>query len=94
MNERIEAIVSGRVQMVMYRDFATRKAHKLGLTGEARNLADGTVVVIAEGPRKNLERYIKKLWKGSLLSNVTDITVAWKPTTGEFSEFTLVLGTH
>lgn len=94
MNERIEAVVSGRVQMVMYRDFASRKANRLGLTGTARNLSDGTVEVIAEGPRKSLDRYIRKLWKGPILADVTDVAVEWKPATGEFVEFTLVLGTH
>jgi acylphosphatase len=94
MNERIEAIVSGRVQMVMYRDFATRKARRLGITGTARNLSDGTVEIVAEGPRANLERFIKKLKRGPLLADVKDVTVEWKPATGEFSEFTLVLGTH
>src|SRR3989344_224255 len=51
MNERIETIVSGRVQVVMYRDFATRKARGLGLVGEVKNLPDGTVRVVAEGAR-------------------------------------------
>jgi acylphosphatase len=92
MNERIEAVVSGRVQMVMYRDFATRKAHRLGLTGWVRNLSDGTVHVVAEGPRKNLDTYIRKLERGSILSNVENVSVTWHPATGEFTEFTLVLG--
>ena len=91
MNERIEAIVSGRVHMVMYRDFATRKARRLGLVGWVRNLSDGTVHVVAEGPRKNLDTYIKKLERGSFLADVENVSVAWHPATGEFSEFTLIL---
>jgi acylphosphatase len=68
MNERIEAIVYGRVQMVMYRDFTERKASGLQLTGEVQNLKDGTVKVIAEGTHEQLEKLIQKLHKGSVLS--------------------------
>ena len=87
--ERIEAVVSGRVQMVMYRDFATRKARGLGLTGEVENLPDGTVRVIAEGEREALEKYIRKLWKGSIMSRVDHVAVEWKPATGAFSSFSI-----
>ena len=85
--ERLEAIVSGRVQLVMYRDFATRKARGLGLVGEARNLPDGTVRVIAEGPRQKLETYVQKLRKGSLLSKVEEVQVTYLPATGEYAYF-------
>ena len=51
--ERIEAIVSGRVQMVMFRDFAQRKALGLRLCGEVMNLPDGTVRVIAVHALRN-----------------------------------------
>ncbi len=85
--ERIEAIVSGRVQMVMYRDFATRKARGLRLTGEVQNLPDGTVRVVAEGSKEQLEKYVQKLWKGSIMSRVDDVHVEWKPATNSFSSF-------
>ena len=85
--ERIEAIVSGRVQLVMYRDFATRKARSLGLVGEVQNLPDGTVRVVAEGERKNLEVYVQKLWKGSLLARVEDVTVTYLSPKGKYTYF-------
>lgn len=85
--ERIEATVSGRVQLVMYRDFATRKARSLGLVGEVQNRADGTVRVVAEGDRQKLEAYARKLWKGSLLSRVEDVVVTYLPATGEYKYF-------
>lgn len=85
--ERIEAIVSGRVQLVMYRDFATRKARSLGLVGEVQNLPDGTVRVVAEGDRSTLEAYVQKLRKGSLLSRVEDVVVTYLPAQGDYTYF-------
>lgn len=90
--ERIEANVTGKVQMVMFRDFAKRKADTLGLFGEVRNLSDGSVSVIAEGEKDQLEEFIKKLRKGPLFSRVESVAVSWYPATGNYSEFTLVLG--
>ena len=89
MPERIEAIISGRVQGVMFRDFACRKARGLKLTGEVQNLRDGTVRVIAEGPRAVIETYIAKLNKGSLLAHVENVSVSWHTPTNIYRSFTI-----
>lgn len=85
--ERLEAIVSGRVQMVMFRDFTQRKASSLKLTGQVRNLSDGTVEVIAEGPRERLEQLLAKLNTGSMLAQVEGVNASWKPASGGFTDF-------
>lgn len=87
MNERLFAIVSGRVQLVMFRDFALRKARDAKLVGQVRNLPDGTVEVIAEGPREALECLLEKLHHGPLLADVEQVSATWYPATGEFDEF-------
>jgi acylphosphatase len=92
LNERLEAIASGRVQLVMYRDFVKRGARKLGLTGEVRNLADGTVRVIAEGPREKLEVFIARLRRGSLLSHVENVSTGFSSATGAYSAFDITYG--
>jgi acylphosphatase len=89
MNERIEAKVSGRVQMVMYRDFATRKARGLRLVGEVQNLPDKTVRVVAEGPKEKLAVYVEKLNKGSLLAQVEGVEVSWSPAQGTYTSFSI-----
>lgn len=76
MNE-IHCILSGRVQMVMFRDFAQRKARGLGLVGWVRNLPDGTVEVVAQGERAALECFVEKLHRGSLLSRVAEVQAVW-----------------
>ncbi len=90
MHERLEARVSGRVQLVMYRDFAQRKARGLKLVGEVQNLPDGTVRVVAEGPREALDAYLAKLHKGPLLAHVETVEPLWLAATGEFTGFDIV----
>jgi acylphosphatase len=89
MTERIEAIVSGRVQGVMYRDFVQRKASGLKLKGEVQNLRDGTVRVVAEGEHAHLEKLIAKLHKGSLFAHVDNVSVSWHTATNEFKKFNI-----
>mgnify|MGYP001576226264 CR=1 FL=1 len=87
-HERITCRVTGRVQMVMFRDFSQRKARKLGLVGFTRNETDGSVTVVAEGPRDVLETYVTDyLRKGSILSRVDDVEVRWGNATGEYKDF-------
>ena len=76
--------------MVMYRDFACRKANKLGLRGMVKNNEDGSVTVIAEGEEDTLMVYIKGIEQGPVLSNVENVEVAWLDAKEEFSQFGIV----
>jgi acylphosphatase len=67
------SFVSGRVQGVFYRATCVRKATELGLTGYARNLADGRVEVLACGEDTAVNRFMAWLWEGSPASKVTDV---------------------
>lgn len=90
MQKRIECSIVGRVQMVMYRDFATRKARTLGLKGMVKNMADGTVLVVAEGEESALTLFVAKLHTGPLLASVERVDSLWKDATGEFTDFHIV----
>ena len=48
--KRVVAVVSGHVQGVGYRLFVRELASVAGLAGSARNLPDGRVEVVLEGP--------------------------------------------
>jgi acylphosphatase len=50
MSRRAVAVVSGHVQAVGYRWFVREQASAAGLAGSARNLPDGRVEVVLEGP--------------------------------------------
>jgi len=82
--------VFGRVQMVMYRDFAARRARGLGLTGYVKNLPDGSVEVLAQGEKLELEKLIPLLKKGSMFSHVEDVSVTWREPGRRFDGFSIV----
>ena len=61
------------MQGVGYRYFALREAEALGLSGFARNLPDGTVEVLGEGPEETLARFEEKLRAGPAFSRVEGV---------------------
>jgi acylphosphatase len=67
------SFVSGRVQGVFYRATCVRKAQSLGLTGFARNLADGRVEVLSCGEAEAVDAFVAWLWEGSPASKVTEV---------------------
>jgi acylphosphatase len=80
---RIEALVRGRVQMVMFRDFVQRHAKKLGLSGWVQNEQDGTVRVVAQGERTAIEQLLARLHTGPLFARVDDVAVIYTDTRPE-----------
>jgi acylphosphatase len=68
--------VSGRVQGVYFRGSAQARALELGITGYARNLADGRVEVLACGGSLQVEAFIEWLWVGPTAARVTAVEVA------------------
>jgi acylphosphatase len=79
---RMTARVRGRVQGVGFRWFARRVALDLGLRGHALNLPDGTVEVVAEGPRETCEQMIDTLRGRGSPGWVQQVTVEWSEATG------------
>ena len=66
-------LVSGRVQGVGYRYFALRRAEALGVRGFVRNLDDGRVEVVAEGPEAALAEFEGALRQGPSFSSVSAV---------------------
>jgi acylphosphatase len=62
--------ISGRVQGVGYRYYAVRAAQEIGISGWARNLADGDVEVHANGSPEQLSEFEARLRKGPPHSDV------------------------
>ncbi len=60
---RIHVIFSGTVQGVGFRYTAQRFAEGLKITGWVKNLSDGSVELVAEASREQLENLLYKLDK-------------------------------
>ncbi len=87
---RLAATVYGRVQGVAFRYFVQIHARRLGVTGYARNRADGySVEVRAEGGQADLEALLAQLRIGPPHSRVVRVDADWAPATGEFTSFTI-----
>lgn len=74
MTPSLHATVSGKVQGVYFRAWVFDQAKSLGLTGWVRNLDDGTVEVLAQGPDEGLAALKERLPQGSPLSRVASVT--------------------
>src|SRR5258708_38669554 len=61
---RVRATARGRVQMVGYRAFVYRHALDLGIRGEVRNLPEGSVECLMEGPRDDVDRLVELMREG------------------------------
>ena len=92
--ERLDATVRGRVQGVGYRVFALREAMELGLDGFVANLADGSVRVVAEGPRRDLDAMIERLRDGPPAGWVDDVLTRLEPARGIGPGFRIESGHH
>jgi len=84
---RVHVFAGGRVQGVAYRFYAEKYAVRLGLTGWVRNLSDGRVEVVAEGPAPAVDAFLERLEEGPSLARVDRFDVRREPATGEFREF-------
>ncbi|NPA92698.1 MAG: acylphosphatase [Chloroflexi bacterium] len=87
---RAHAFVHGRVQGVGFRNFVLQTARRLGLKGWARNRINGTVEVVAQGPKPAVEALLKALERGPALAYVTQVEVSWEtPQPNEQTPFSL-----
>lgn len=84
----VRVIVYGRVQGVFFRDFTSRGAGGLGLTGYVRNLPGREAVEVqAEGERNKLEELIGYLRVGPPAAAIEKIVTDWSEYTGSYSGF-------
>jgi acylphosphatase len=74
---RAHVYVSGRVQGVYYRANTRDTARDLGLDGWVRNLEDGRVEAVFEGPGEDVEEMIEWCHTGSPAADVDDVDVEY-----------------
>lgn len=86
----MQAVVSGKVQGVRYRDYAQSVAGELGLLGYVRNQADGTVLVVAQGEPDVLKNFVEYLHEGSVLAVVDSVSVEWGTARVTYNDFSVL----
>ena len=80
-------IITGKVQGVGFRNFTQLNAKQLGVNGYAKNLPNGTVEVVAEGNKVQLDALVALLKEGPRYARVDSLDVDERPFTGEYKTF-------
>lgn len=84
-----EAIITGKVQGVGYREFAASKARGLWIFGFVENRGQFDVRVVAQGEEENLRRFLEHLHKGPFLARVRDVQVDWREPAERYTSFAI-----
>jgi len=80
---RAHVFVSGSVQGVYFRATTRDRAREVGVDGWVRNLDDGRVEAVFEGPRADVETMVAFCHEGSSAARVDDVAVEYDDPEGE-----------
>ena len=83
----LQVIFSGEVQGVGFR-YTTRKyANDLGIKGIVRNLPDGSVELVAQGPKPILEKLVQLLDEEAFPQKITEKKMQFLEIASSFPDF-------
>jgi acylphosphatase len=88
-NALVHLTLRGQVQGVNFRDFTKRLADSLGLVGYVENMADSTVLVVAEGRRSSMGGFIEALMAGPPRARVISTDTKWLAPSGTYPDFSI-----
>ena len=86
---RARVTVSGRVQGVNFRASTRERARANGVVGWVRNLEDGRVEAMFEGPRTAVKQVISWCYGGPTPARVEHVEIEWVRPTGLEKEFSI-----
>jgi len=89
-NIRLRLVIEGRVQGVWFRDSTRRKAKELGVFGWVRNMSDGNVEILIEGPEERVEKLVTWCHEGPPYARVDKVKKTVEEWQGEFKSFDVV----
>jgi len=89
-NTRVRLIIEGRVQGVWFRESTRREAERLGVRGWVRNRREGTVEVLAEGPKENVRKLVDWCHHGPPSARVMRVNETAESFQGEYGSFDVV----
>lgn len=84
--QRFHVIYEGKVQGVGFRFTAERLAWEKGITGYVKNLPDGRVEIVCEGPEEDISSFLRDI-ELEMSSYIADSKKQQMPSSGEFSSF-------
>lgn len=87
--KRVHVWISGRVQGVFFRASTRKSARRLGLSGWVRNLSDGRVEALAEGPEAEVNRWLEWCRSGPPVARVDEVETVWEEVQGDLKGFDL-----
>jgi acylphosphatase len=85
--ERAHVRVSGQVQGVFFRDSTREKAEELGLAGWVRNLPDGQVEAVFEGPSQEVREMVRWCEEGPRHASVENVDTDFEGAGGDLEGF-------
>jgi len=84
--ERIESVISGKVQGVGFRYSVLKASKNFKINGFVKNLETGEVQVISEGEKQELENFLNTVRNFSF-TEITEVKTKWKKFQDEFKKF-------
>jgi acylphosphatase len=85
--ENLEIVVHGRVQGVGYRFFVISLAKRFSIKGWVKNMPDGTVKVVAEANKNDLEIFVDELKKGPSSAYIEKVNIIKSDALENFKNF-------
>jgi len=79
--------ISGSVQGVSFRYYTKEAADTLALSGWVKNLADGTLEILAQGSRENLEKFLEWCQGGPTSAQIEKLDKEWQKPEKKFDSF-------
>jgi acylphosphatase len=83
---RMECKVFGKVQGVFFRHNTLETSKNFKVKGFVKNLPSGEVLIVAEGEKEELEKFLEAI-KNFTFTSIEKIEVEWKKAKNEFREF-------
>lgn len=84
---RLHLFVSGNVQRVGFRFRCRDKAKELGLMGHAKNLDDGSVEVVLQGGKGEIQSFVNWLEEDLGHIRIDKVEKKWENRAEPFSDF-------
>lgn len=87
MNKQVLIKVYGTVQGVLLRFMTRERAKELKIKGYVKNLADGSVEIVASGKDDSINKLISWLKASPGQSDVTDLKLKWQTAESHWQGF-------